>query len=689
MSWKSHLFQIVCLYFLAASAHCADVDLFMDPKSGEPKSGAASAFTARDKNDPILAGGKGRVRWRTWGAQAFAEAARDNKIILLFITANWCHAGKTMERVTFTDLQVATRLNEEFVPIRLDRDERPDIDLRMQHALQALAGARGWPVTLFLTPDGNVWQGGTYYTVETDMALERPGMRDLIQFAVQAWRTEHDAVLRHSREVEDALKKGGLGASTNSDPPAGILDSTAHKLQAALDLKAGGFAASLMVRTKGAAGHVPRSSAKFPAPRALELCLTHYSRTGDAKSLEVAVKTLDAMLKGGIYDQLGGGFHRYTSDRWWRLPNFEKLLALNAEMVPVCLHAWEVTKNERYKRAVLQTLGCWAAAPLSGTGTKENLFFASQAADVNGIDAGDYYTWSVKEFEKLLPDDKDLRVARLFWGVDESGEMVQTAPERNVLYEALSMDETAVRAGLSNADASARIERIRPILLEARAQRPAPVVDVHVCVDGNALMAAAFIECGHALGQNALLERGLRTLKLLLKEAIENDGPNLTHTRHILREERRAASTVALAEDEAALGYACAIAFEATSEPVFAQEAEASLRRMYLNFWDKGGEDGKDEKGEGGYFDRMIPALEAPNEPANSSDWKVKIWQDTWEPSANALVALTCVKMGKLTGRKEFYDRAKSIVAAFGGSLEKAGLYGAALDSAADAVEKR
>ncbi|MGD0089982.1 MAG: DUF255 domain-containing protein, partial [Planctomycetota bacterium] len=462
-----------------------------------PLETTAGAQFVPKPGDPALLKGKGAVHWQPWGAEAFAAAARSRKPIFLFITANWCHWGKAMERVTFKDLEVAVRLNGEFIPVRLDRDERPDVDLRLQQAVQAVSGRRGWPLTAFLTPEGCVFMGGTFFPAEDDAAAQRPGLREVIQQAARAWREHQEAVARKAGALHERLKKENEAAATAGEPPADLLQRAASAIHAALDLRAGGLT------SPGAA-----AAGKFPTPRALDLCLLHYASTQDARSLNTVSLTLDGMLRGAVYDQLAGGFHRCCADRWWRTPRYEKLLGPNAEMLAALVRAWQATGAARYKRAAEETLAFWAAMQdPSGT-----YFPGSVAGGTSDLDEGLYYTWTQKEFESILRDDSDCRLACAFFGVAEAGNQA-AAPGKNALYEACTPEEAASAAGLPRNEAEQRLSRVRVALLRARAQRPAPAVDRNVYVDGNALMAAACIEYGRALGQPQHLARGLKTLR--------------------------------------------------------------------------------------------------------------------------------------------------------------------------------
>lgn len=664
MAFRLFLILILILTFAAADILAGQPphdppppggDLFVAPD--RPKQAwPTPAFRQRNPNDPAVQTGRASVRWREWGPAVFAEAGKADKPVFLFITGEWCHWGKVMERSTFTDLEVATRLNEEFIPVRLNRDQRPDIDVRMQQAVQTICGSRGWPLCVCMTSDGKPFYGGTYFPVEDDPALGRTGMTSIIYFVMQFWRSKRADVIKQAAALDEALLQAADNVPVRGTPPEDLLNGVMEKMRAALDARAGGFFSS---RNK--------DGAKFPAPRALDLALLHYARSKDKKSLEIVERTLDAMLKSGIYDQLAGGFHRYSTDRWWRQPRFEKLLVLNAEMLPVLLRAWKATGNARYKQAMEATLNCWTGMS-DPTGT---YFFGSQAADATGLDDGDYFTWTVRDIEAAFADDTLCNFAKLYFGVEESGDLPQSAPDRNVLFEAMPPAKAAEKLKLPAAGAEQMLARVRSGLLDERNRRPAPPIDKTIYVDGNALMAAAFIECGRGLEDAAITARGLKTLRQLLKTAVlrDKDG-NVTEVVHALAADGRIIAAPKLSQDEAALALACSIAFEATKEAEFSDAADAALKRLDSRFWDKA---------RGGYFDRAGDAVDYPG-----LKLPVKAFQDSSEPAANALAALASARMFVLTGRNDFASRASDIIDAFGGALLDLGIYGASLTHASE-----
>ncbi len=584
--------------------------------------------------------GPGQVHWRAWDAATFAESAQRSKPLFVFVTAPWCHAGAGMEQTTFTDLEAATRLNEEFVPVHLDRDQRPDLDVRLQQMAHALNGSRGWPLLVCLTPRGTAFYATTFCEAEDDPIQARPGLRSLISAVVQAWRSDPAGVQDQAQTLETAWVKT-LGGKTAGLPPADLLARVAETFQTS------GFSGS--------------GEAQFPAPYALELALTHYAQTGDARSLAAATQTLGGMICGGIYDQLGGGFHRCSSGQLWCAPRFEKQLRLNAEMIPACLHVWQATHKQYYLNAAEETLRFW----LQWRDADGACFFSSLAADASPF-SDEYYTWTLKDIETALPDETDCALAKQYYGIMQN---IGWGPQpfRHVLFEAATLEQSAVQSGLAPAGASARLAEIRARLLRVRTQRTPPPVDRTLFVDANAMMAAAFLEAGSQLKNAEYLAQGTRTLQYLLQHALVRDAKGQLFALHQLA---GGAATPALAQDEAALAYACTAALAATQDPAYALAAEESLRRLDQNFSDP----------VGGYFDR---AASNKTEIPQCLAWSLKSYCDAAEPATNGLAALAWRRLGHLTGKEIFHARADAIVQAFGGALAQRGIFGATLILAA------
>ena len=603
-------------------------------------------------SDPALARGRGVVRWRGWNAETFAEATRTQKPIYLFVTANWCRGGQEMERSVLGDAAIANRLNTEFIPVRLDRDAFPETDLRLQQAVMATKGTRGWPLNIFLTPDGELFSGSTSLPLDDDLEFNKPGMRRTLELLAQRWSEDRFRISREAGTLCHAIKKSTEHPSMRGSIPPDILNTTVLKFQTLLDRENGGFISP-----------VP---AQFPEPRALELCLAHYARTGDKKSLEVVETTLGHILRGGIYDQLEGGFHRFATDRHWRVPRFEKQPILNAEMICILLHAWQATGNGLYRTAAEECLNFWRGE-LDAGGT---FFSASIAPDARSFEDGAYYTWTVREIELLFSDETDIRFARMIYGIEETGNQPYSAPDRTVLTAARPLHEVARELGLDIDAARKRLERVRERMRSARSSRPPPPRDATPLCDANAMLAAVFIEGGRVLGRSEFARQGLKTLSAILKEQV--DGKEVSRPlRHVLNDPK----SVALAMDEAARAWACLQAYETTGDPTYKQLAADALNRLDGNYRDLL---------RGGYIERSFKGV---MDFAPALNWRTKSIQDTSEPSTNGMIASVCVRLYALGGDAQYLERAKAAVEDIGGVLTTPSPYNATLTAAADAVQ--
>lgn len=588
------------------------------------------------------------MQWRDWSAETFAEATRVKKPVFVFVTANWCHGGHEMERLALSDPDSALRLNRDFIPIKLNRDAHPETDVRLQQAVATLNGARGWPLTAALTSDGEIFFGSTYMPVQDDFESGKAGFRSSINQLADAWREDGTRIAIEAAKFCRTLKKSNEQPALRGTPAPDVLGRTALKLRSMFERDTGAFS-------------LP-SPARFPAPRALELLLAHNARTGDKESLECVTLTLDAMLRGGIYDQLEGGFHRYSIDQFWRVPRFEKLPVLNAEMVCVLLHAWQITGSAHYRSAVEQTLTFW----LSTLDARREFFCASVAPEARSFEDGAYYTWSLKEIERLFSDPLDVRIIERAFGVRATGDQPQTAPGRNVLHVAEPLNVVAKNLNLDPVDVLARLNSIRETLRAERRRRPSPALDSTPLCDANAMLAAVFITAGRLLARDDFAAQGVRTLSALI---LENGAPR--PPRHALNDPQ----SIPLAIDEAARAWACATAYEETGDKLFLKDAIDSLERLERDYRDVL---------RGGYGERSLK--HAPDF-ARALNWRTKSVQDTSEPSSNGMIAQAQLRVHALTGDLRYLELAETTVGSFGRILDAPSLYNATLAGAADALQ--
>ncbi|HEY4837329.1 MAG TPA: thioredoxin domain-containing protein, partial [Candidatus Acidoferrales bacterium] len=417
------------------------------------------------------------VAWYGWGEAAFARAAAENKPILLDVGAVWCHWCHVMDRESYENPAIAALINKFFIPVKVDRDERPDVDARYQSAVSAVSGQGGWPLTGFLTPDGRPFFGGTYFPPED--AMGRPGFPRILQAVADAFANRRDELERAAVALADAVTKseGFSGAGGNFDP--GIVEHTVNATTELFDAKYGGF------------GRAP----KFPHSQAVDLLLEQFQFTREERLLHISERTLVNMANGGVYDQLAGGFHRYSVDERWLVPHFEKMSYDNSELLKNYVHAWQVTGKPFFREVAEGIIG-WVNDTLSDQ--QNGGFYASQDADYSLDDDGDYFTWTLEELRAVLTPEES-RVAELHFDVEAHGEMHHN-PAKNVLWIARGAAEISAQIGKSEDDVRAIIATARRKMFAARILRPTPTIDTTIYLAWNAMFASAYFSAARAIG---------------------------------------------------------------------------------------------------------------------------------------------------------------------------------------------
>jgi uncharacterized protein YyaL (SSP411 family) len=569
------------------------------------------------------------VHWFPWGDAAFADAARRDTPILLDIGAVWCHWCHVMDRESYEDPAVAELLNREYVCIKVDRDERPDVDLRYQRAVQALTGQGGWPLTAFLTPEGRVFFGGTYFPPESN-PYGRPGFITVLSHVARLYREERAKVMENANAIErhvvgslDEAKAGGVG-------PA-VLERAAAQMARVFDARSGGF------------GGAP----KFPHPAACEFLTARWYDAGEGWMREVVEKTLDGMARGGVRDHLGGGFHRYTVDERWIVPHFEKMIYDNSELLQAYATA-AAAFGTPHHRAVAARIVDWVFEVLSDTSA--GAFYASQDADVGPEDDGDYWTWTPDEARAVLTEAEFDVVQRVF-EIEPAGEMRHN-PAKNVLWwnrdpadDERATFETAVRK-----------------LKEARDTRPTPYVDKTPYVNWNAMMASAFLHAGAVLDRPPCNTLALKVLERIWAEAWDQAAG----MSHILgRPEPHG-----MLDDNVQCAAAFLGAYEATGREEWLKRAAAVMTYCGAEHWDDSA---------GGYFD-----LPAHTEGRAYLAGRAKPAQDAPTPSANGVAALVLARLWAMTDNAEWRARLDRQLNAFAGAVGELGLHGATLLRAVD-----
>jgi uncharacterized protein YyaL (SSP411 family) len=513
----------------------------MAPMTADPsRAGEAGRNRLARESSPYLRQhADNPVNWYPWGDEAFARARAEQKPVLLSVgysTCHWCHV---MAHESFEDPQVAERMNEWFVSIKVDREERPDVDAVYMLATQALSGHGGWPMTVFLTPERQPFYAGTYYPPEDRHGL--PGFPRLLESVHTAWEERREAVLEAAGSITERMQ-----AATRQASPGGLALEVADaeravaRLRMDYDPRWGGF------------GGAP----KFPSPSTLEFLLAHDalgappSGATEPSVTEMVLHTLRRMAAGGIYDQLAGGFARYSVDERWLVPHFEKMLYDNAQLVRLYLHAYQLSGEPLFARIARETLDAMESELwLPGGG-----YAAALDADSEGIE-GKYYVWTAVELAELLGEGSAAeRLARLAYGVSDEGNFTDPHhPEltgRNVLTRARPLEEVAGELGAPTEEVARRLAELRARLLEARGRRIPPQRDDKLLASWNGLALAALAEAARVLGEPGDLERAEQLAALLWEEL--RDGERLLHVRRGAGAER--AAVEGMLEDYAYVG---------------------------------------------------------------------------------------------------------------------------------------
>jgi uncharacterized protein YyaL (SSP411 family) len=578
------------------------------------------------------------VYWQEWGEAAFALAAQAGKPILLDVGAVWCHWCHVMDRESYEDAAMAATINEHFVAIKVDRDERPDVDARYQAAVQAISGQGGWPLTAILTPDGRPFFAGTYFPREDRYG--RPGFERVLLTLANAWKTRRDEVLESASSVIAAIEHGETFSARGDSLSFGIVDKLVQSAVAQFDPRNGGFG----------------SQPKFPHPSMLDLLTDLAARTGDQAAAQAVTVTLTKMARGGIYDQLAGGFHRYSVDERWVVPHFEKMLYDNAGLLGNYVHAFQTFVEPEFA-AVAKDIMSWMNEWLSDQ--QRGGFYASQDADISLDDDGDYFTWTREEAAAVLTPE-ELSVAELYYDIGELGDMHHN-PKKNVLHRNFSIGEVAERSKRNIPDVERDLASAKGKLYAARVQRPTPFIDKTIYTGWNALAISAYLDAARVLEFHEARVFALRTLDRILHEGWD-PRIGLAHVTAYPEPETTARRIPAVLDDYALLANACVDAWEATGELRYYAAAMALAETMVERFHDPE---------HGGFFDieragaDKLGALAARRKPM----------QDSPTPAGNSTAAAVLLRLEALSGRTDFRAKAEDTLAAFAGVIEHYGLY--------------
>ena len=491
------------------------------------------------------------VDWYPWSPEAFERARREDKPVLLSVGYSACHWCHVMERESFENDEIAALMNQLFVSIKVDREERPDVDQIYMQAVQSMTGRGGWPMTVFLTPDGVPFYGGTYFPPEDRHGM--PAFPRLLRSIADAYHSRRGEVLEAGRQLVEAMGQSGrLGAST-SLLSRDVLARAYLGLGGEFDERDGGL------------GRAP----KFPQPMTWEAVLRVGRRTGDVRGLEMLRHTLTRMARGGIYDQLGGGFHRYSVDAQWLVPHFEKMLYDNAQLASLYLHGWLATGETLYRRVAEETLDYVRREMTHPAGG----FYSAQDADSEGVE-GKFFVWSPDEIRAVLGDPALARAALAYWGVDDGPNF----EGHSILFVPRDPQEVAGTLGTTDDGLVTAIERARALLYAERERRVHPALDDKVLASWNGLMLAAFAEAAAVLGRADYLGAAVRNAEFLTREMVR-DG-------RLLRSWKDGQARITgYLEDYAMVGTGLLALYEATFDRRWLDESRRLAEEALRLFW--------------------------------------------------------------------------------------------------------
>jgi uncharacterized protein len=593
---------------------------------------ASSAYLRSAMHQPI--------QWHEWGAEAFATAQRENKPILLDIGAVWCHWCHVMDRESYDNPEIAEIVNQHFIAVKVDRDERPDIDSRYQVAVSSISGQGGWPLTAFLTPDGKPFYGGTYFP--PDDHYGRPSFKRVLLSISNAYHEKNDDVIEQARLVEGAVSHAESFAGKSADFSPTVIDAIVQSALKMYDPQNGGFG----------------SAPKFPHPAGLDLLIDQYVRSGDEQLRDVFVSTLEKMARGGVYDQLAGGFHRYSVDERWIVPHFEKMCYDNSELLKNYVHAYQATGSEFFA-AVARDIIRWMDEWLSDR--DHGGFYASQDADYSMDDDGDYFTWTLKEAQAVLTEE-EARVACLHYDINEIGEMHHN-PAKNVLYQRASIEEIAKRLTLPREQVLTLLQSAKNKMYAARLKRPTPYVDKTVYSGWNALCISAYLEAAKVLHLEGAEHFALRSLDRILAEGWRAEKRLL----HVLaysdaKTERRQIPGVL--DDYAFTAVACLDAYEATTDLSYFNFARHIADAMVEQFFDPVS---------GGFFD--TGKVSSDEKVLGVLSTRRKPFQDSPTPAGNSVAAIVLLRLHAYTNDNKLRDKAEQTIEVIAGLAAQYGLF--------------
>ena len=583
---------------------------------------------AQESSPYLLQHADNPVDWYPWCKEAFEKAQREDKPVLVSIgyaTCHWCHV---MAHESFEDEEIASLMNEAFVNIKVDREERPDIDNTYMLVCQMLTGSGGWPLNVFLTPDKKPFYAATY--IPRQGRHGRPGMRELIPWISQVWENEREKIANSSEEIISAFQESN---SFESGERIGKpeLDEAFQQYQQQFDDKFGGFG----------------SSPKFPSPHNLMFLLRYAQRTGNQDAKEMVEKTLTAMRRGGVYDHIGWGFHRYSTDREWLVPHFEKMLYDQAGLIMAYSEAYQLTSNPLFKQTVDEVITYLNRKMRDDNGG----FYSAEDADSEG-EEGKFYVWSTSEIRDLLPTAEAELAIEVFNFTEAGNYQDESTGQRtgkNIPHLTKSISELADERNMTEEKLRSTIEEIRQKLLDARQNRVHPLLDDKILTDWNGLIIAALAKAGRTLSNNEYTELAEECWSFISDEMIKQDG-TLKH-----RYRNGDVAIDAHADDYAFVIWGLLELYETTFKTKYLQEAITLQEQFIAHFWD--------EENGGFYF---------TSESAEELLGRKKEIYDGAMPSSNSVAMMNLLRLGRMTGNTTWEQMADNANQLFSHNIRKA-----------------
>lgn len=584
---------------------------------------------AEEKSPYLLQHAHNPVDWYPWGDEAFAKAKAEDKPIFLSVgysTCHWCHV---MERESFEDEEVATVLNASFICIKVDREERPDIDTVYMSVCQSMTGHGGWPLNIVMTPDKRPFYAGTYFPKTGRFG--RPGLMEIVPALSSSWHERRDEMLTIAGQVTDHLQ-ATMSTKSGDDEQikTSIMDEAYADFERLFDPTYGGF------------GRAP----KFPTPHSLMLLLRHWHRTGQAKALDMVEKTLTQIGIGGVYDHVGYGFHRYSTDREWLVPHFEKMLYDQALLCMAYTEAYQVNANPIYAQKIREII----TYVLRDMTSPQGGFFSAEDADSEG-EEGKFYIWSTSDLKQVLsPDDADLAI-HVYGATDEGNFLDEATKERmgtNILHMRQPLSKLAKSMGTTEQELKDRLDDLGHALWVAREKRIHPYKDDKILTDWNGLMIAALAEAGRVLGDEAIIDAARQAAHFVLTNLRQADG------RLLKRHRDGEAALPAHLDDYAFMIWGLIELHQATHKSEYLQTAIELNDLLIQHFWDSD---------QGGFFLTADDAEPLPVRPKEAYDGAI--------PSGNSVSALNNLRLARLTGKQELEQIADRIFQAFADQINE------------------